>query len=108
MKREYIAKLNAWYHEEVDALKAKGATEALFVEPVFVQMVMKKLLENHSDEIDADPQFREEVSFLLIDNASPSVLRKMAAQLREQGDHDLAYSYEVIADQRERGNWTET
>jgi len=34
MKRDYIAKLNAWYHEEVDALKAKGATEALFVEPV--------------------------------------------------------------------------
>jgi hypothetical protein len=39
-----------------------------------------------------------------MDNPSPSVLRQIAAQLREQGDHDLAYSYEVIADQRISAN----
>jgi hypothetical protein len=34
MKPEYLDRLNAWFHEEVDALKAKGATDADIREPV--------------------------------------------------------------------------
>jgi hypothetical protein len=105
MKPEYLDQLNAWYHEEVDALKANGATEPHFKEPVFAQLVIKKIIENHSDEIPADQEFAESVFLMMFDKASPSTLRRMAAQEREQGNLDIAYNLEVIADQRERANW---
>ena len=37
--------------------------------------------------------------------ASPSELRKMAAQDREKGKLEFAYYLEVAADQRERGEF---
>jgi len=37
--------------------------------------------------------------------ASPSELRKMAAQDREKGKPEFAYYLEIVADRRERGEF---
>jgi hypothetical protein len=106
MKPEYLDRLNAWRTEEIDALKAKGATDADLEDPAFASLVFKRLFEKHSDEIRADPDFAEAVFLKAFDKASPSQLREQAARYRAEGDHHTAYKLEAIADQRERGQWS--
>jgi hypothetical protein len=103
MKPEYFARLKAWVKEEVDALKAKGASGADLQEPVLWQLILKILFEKHRDEILVDSGFAQAVSLLMFDNLSPLTLRKMAAQDRQEGNTDSAYLLELIADRRERG-----
>jgi hypothetical protein len=64
------------------------------------------LLKKHIDEILLDPAFVEEIILAHCQTASPSELRKMAAQDREKGKPEFAYYLEVAADQREREEFT--
>jgi hypothetical protein len=99
---EQRAKFNAWGAQEVEALKAKGASEADFKEPALADLVLQRILTNHSEEIRADQDFAEALFLMLHDEASPQELRKLAAQERERGNLDMAYNIEVLADRRER------
>jgi hypothetical protein len=57
MKPEYLEKLVAWYEEEVDAFRAKGATEEIVREPAFLELVVDVVMAKHSEEIRAIPGF---------------------------------------------------
>jgi hypothetical protein len=71
--------------KKVEALKAKGASEADFKEPALANLVFNRILEKHADEIRADQNFAEALFLMLHDEASPQELRKLAAQEREKG-----------------------
>ena len=68
-------------------------------------MLVDAVFKKHIDEILSDPAFVEEIIVAHCLTASPSELRKMAAQDREKGKLEFAYYFEVAADQRERGEF---
>ena len=53
MDPEYHNQLDAWFSEELDALRAKGATGEDLKEPAFARLVLRTVLEKHADEIRA-------------------------------------------------------
>ena len=65
-------------------------------------MLVETVFKKHIDEILSDPVFVEEIIIAHCQTASPSELRKMAAQDRAKGNLEFAYRLEVVADQRER------
>ncbi|HXQ35512.1 MAG TPA: hypothetical protein VN843_15955 [Anaerolineales bacterium] len=105
MKREYFERLACWFNEEVKAFKAKGASEEILTEPAFTSLLVQTVFKKHIDEILSDPPFVEEIILAHCLTASPSELRKMAAQDREKGKPEFAYYLEVAADERERGDF---
>jgi hypothetical protein len=105
MKAEYLDQLDRWFHEEVEGFKAKGASEEILMEPAFTSLLVDTVFKKHIDEIRSDLAFLEEIILAHCLNASPSELRKMAAQDREKGKSEFAYYLEVAADQRERGEF---
>ena len=106
MKREYFERLACWFNEEVKAFKAKGASEEIVSEPTFTSLLVETVFKKHIDEIFSDPAFVEEIILAHCQTASPSELRKMAAQDREKGKLEFAYYLEFAADQRERGDFS--
>jgi hypothetical protein len=106
MKREYLDQLAVWFHEEVDDFKAKGASEEILREPAFTSLLVDAVFKKHIDEIHSDPAFVEEIIIAHCLTASPSELRKMAGQDREKGKLEFAYYLEVVADRREREEFT--
>src|ERR1700740_942733 len=106
MKREYFVRRARWFNEEVKAFKAKGASEEILIEPAFTSLLVQTVFKKHIDEILSDPAFVEEIILAHCQTASPSELRKMAAQDREKGKPEFAYYLEVAADQREREEFT--
>jgi hypothetical protein len=105
MKWEYLDQLAVWFQEEVEGFKAKGASEDIVRDPAFASLLVDAVFKNHIDEIFSDPGFIEEIILAHCLTASPSELRKMAAQDREKGKLKFAYYLEVVADQRERGEF---
>ena len=105
MKREYLDQLAVWFHAEVEGFKAKGASEDILTEPAFTSLLVDAVFKKHVDEIHSDPAFIEEIILAHCLTASPSELRKMAAQDREKGKPEFAYYLEVAADQQERGEF---
>jgi len=99
---EQLAKFNAWLSEEINALKAKGASEADLQEPAFANLVIQRIFERHSDEIREDREFGEAIFLMVHDDASPEDLRKWASEERAKGNVNMAYDIEVLADKRER------
>jgi hypothetical protein len=106
MKAEYLDQLDRWFREEVEGFKAKGASEEILKEDAFTSLLVKTVFKNHIDEILSDPAFVEEIILAHCQTASPSELRKMAAQDREKGKPEFAYYLEVAADQREPGEFS--
>jgi hypothetical protein len=89
MKAEYLDQLAVWFHEEVEGFKAKGASEEILKEPAFTSLLVQAVFQNHIDEILSDPAFVEEIILAHCQTASPSELRKMAAQDREKESRSL-------------------
>src|ERR1700751_4650841 len=105
MRWEYLDQLAVWFQEEVEGFKAKGASEDIIREPAFTSLLVETVFTKHIDEIFSDPEFVEEIILARCQTASPSELRKMATQDREKGKLEFAYYLEVVADQRERGEF---
>jgi hypothetical protein len=104
MNAKISAILDAWFHEEIDALIAQGATLADRCEPSFDELLATKVAERHKDEIRANSEIGKAFLVEAIFNGSPDTLRKFAGIFRERDpDSDLAYDFETLADQRERG-----
>ena len=92
--------LKAWFTQEINQLKEKGATDDMIREasPAFIELLLAtRVLQHHSAEIIADKELGDALQ------ADPDDLRKAAAIYRQHGKSDLAYDLEVLADQRERG-----
>jgi len=106
MKREYLDQLAVWFHEEVKAFKAKGASEEILREPAFTSLLVDAVFKKDVGEIHSDPAFIEEIILAHCLTASPSELRNMAVQDRQKGNLEFAYYLEFAADQRERGEFT--
>ena len=64
------------------------------------------MLKKHADEIRADREFAKAVFRLVFEKATPELLRAWAKRERAEGNLEIAYRFEQIADQRERGEWT--
>ena len=95
-----------WCREETEAFKVKGATDEDLKEPVFARLVLRTVLEKHAGEIRSDLGFRKAVFRLIFERATPALLRAWAKWERTEGNLEIAYRFEQIADQRERGEWT--
>ena len=102
MKPKYLNQLARWFNEEVETFKAKGATEEILRESAFTSLLVDTVFKKHIEEIRSDLAFVEEIILAHCLTASPSELRKMAAQDREKGKPEFAYYLEIAADQRER------
>jgi len=76
MKLEYLDQLAVWFHEEVKAFKAKGASEDILTEPAFTSLLVDAVFRKHVDEIHSDPAFIGEIILAHCQIASPSELRK--------------------------------
>ena len=74
--------------------------------PGFARLVLRTVLEKHAGEIRSDPGFRQAVFRLVFEKATPVLLRAWAKRERAEGNLEIAYRFEPIADQRERGEWT--
>jgi hypothetical protein len=48
MKREYLDQLAVWFHEEVEAFKAKGATEEILGESAFTSLLVDTVFKSTS------------------------------------------------------------
>jgi hypothetical protein len=103
---EFHNQLDVWCSEEVDALKAKGASDEDLKEPAFAKLVLRTVLEKHTDEIRANREFAKAVLRWVFERATPALLRAWAKRERAEGNLEIAYRLEEIADQRERGEWT--
>jgi len=102
MKPKYLNQLARWFNEEVETFKAKGATEEILRESAFTSLLVDTVFKKHIEEIRSDLVFVEGIILAHCLTASPSELRKMAAQDREKGKPEFAYYLEIAADQRER------
>ena len=105
MKREYLDQLACWFREEIEGFRVKGATEEILRESAFTSLLVDTVFKKHIDEIRSDPTFVEEIILAHCLTASPSELRKTAAEDREKGKPEFAYYLEVVADHRERGEF---
>ena len=81
--------------------RAKRFLESLRSLACLLTQSSKKRIE----EILSDPTFVEEIILAHCLTASPSELRKTAAEDREKGKPEFAYYLEVVADHRERGEF---
>jgi hypothetical protein len=105
MKREYLDQLACWFREEIEGFRVKGASEEILREPAFTSLLVQAVFKKRIEEILSDPTFVEEIILAHCLTASPSELRKMAAQDRAKGKPEFAYYLEAAADQRERGEF---
>ena len=104
MNARISAILDAWFQEEMDALIAQGATLADIREPSFDELLATKVGERHKDEIRTNSEMGRAFLVEAIFNGSPDTLRKFAGIFRERDpDSAMAYDFETLADQRERG-----
>lgn len=103
MKPEYNARLEALIKEEVELLKQQGATEADIHEPALLELVTRRVLERHFEQMYDDPVLMRAIAEYVLDEAaSPQQLRELAAKAGERGQADLAYDLETLADSVKR------
>jgi hypothetical protein len=101
MRPGHLAKINAWFVEQIEALKAEGANERELNDPAVADLALRRIFEEHFDEIRTDPDLTDETFAIVSTQASPEELREIAAQARKEGSSAIGYYLDVIADFRE-------
>ena len=96
---EFHNQLDVWCSEEVDALKAKGASDEDLKEPAFAMLVLRTVLAKYADEIRSNPGFRKAVFRLVFEKATPELLRAWAKR-------EHAESSELVRQQKVRDFFT--
>jgi hypothetical protein len=102
MRPEHLEKLNEWFTEQIAALKAEGASEQDFKDPSVADLALRRIFEEHFEEIRNDPGLTDEIFAVVSDQTCPSDLRKVALQAREQCNLGIGHYLQLIADYRER------
>ena len=82
-------------------VKAQGANEQDFKDGAVADLALRKIFEEHFEELRQDAGFIEETFALVSDRSSPSDLRGVAAQALDHGQLGIGRYLELIADYRE-------
>lgn len=90
-----------WFAEQLAALKVKGATEKELKDPALADLALRKIFEEHFDQLRQDEEFIKEAYDVVSERTHPDDLREMAAQARKQGELEIGSYLELIADYRE-------
>lgn len=88
--------------EKMEALRAEGASEQELNDPAVADLALRKIFEEHFDEIRPDSDLTDETFAIVSTQALPEELREIAAQARKEGSSVIGYYLDVIADFRER------
>jgi hypothetical protein len=101
MRRDHLEKINSWFMEQIEGLKAEGASEEELNDPAVADLALRKIFEEHFDEIRTDPDLIDETFALASNQASPEELHEIAMQARGEGISEIGYYLGVIADYRD-------
>jgi hypothetical protein len=104
MDSEIERKLESWIAEEIQVIRAKGATEDDIAEPVFAELLTTIVLAKHRDEIQSSSDLRTFLMAQAFQHAPSEFFRELASKLRAKGKFDAAYWFETQADNLERGS----
>jgi hypothetical protein len=94
-------KIRKWFLEELELLFAKGATKADLAEPAFADLLAKRVIAKHGQEIDQDEELFYQFLLAICQHGSVATLRELADLSRKIGAQDLAYDLEQLADERD-------
>ena len=83
--------------EQIEALKAEGVSEQELNDPAVADLALRKIFEQHFDEIRIDPDLIGETFAMVSNQASPEDLREIATQAREEGSSKLGRYLDMIA-----------
>ena len=70
--------------EQMEGLKAEGANEQELNDPAVADLALRKIFEEHFDEIRTDPDLTDETFALVSKQTSPEELREIAMQLEKK------------------------
>ena len=87
--------------EQIEALKAEGASERELEDPAVADLALRKIFEEHFEEIRADSELTDETFAMVSTQASPEDLREIAAQARGEGRSGIGHYLDAIADFRD-------
>ena len=87
--------------EEIAAVEAEGASVADFEDPSVADLALRKIFEEHFDEMHNDSGLMDETFATVSDQASPSDLREIAVQAQKQGNLGIGHYLKLIANYRE-------
>jgi hypothetical protein len=101
MKPDHLEKINSWFLEGIEGLKAEGASEQELNDPAVADLALRKIFEEHFDEMQNDSEFADEAFAIVSNHASPLDLRTVATQAQKQGNLQIGHYLKLIADYRE-------
>jgi hypothetical protein len=81
--------------------QTEGASERELEDPAVADLALRKIFEEHFEEIRIDPELTDETFATVSTQASPEDLREIAVQAREEGRSGIGYYLDAIADFRE-------
>jgi hypothetical protein len=87
--------------EEMAAVKAEGARAGDLEEGSVADLALRKIFEEHFDEMRNDSELTDEAFALVSNNASPLDLRAIATQAQKQGNLQIGHYLKLIADYRD-------
>ena len=79
MRRDHLEKINSWFMEQIEGLKGEGASEQELNDPAVADLALRKIFEEHFDEIRIDPDLIDETFAVVSSQASPERLHEIAA-----------------------------
>jgi hypothetical protein len=101
MRADHLAKINSWFMEGIAAVKEKGASVEDFEDPPVADLALRKIFEEHFDEMRNDSELIDEAFAVVSNHASPLDLRAIATQAQKQGNLEIGHYLKLIADYRE-------
>ena len=108
MRSDRLEKLNVWFAEQLAALEAEGASEKELKDPALADLALRRIFEEHFDDLRSDEDFIEEAFEVVSDDTHPDDLRKIAAQAKEHRNLEIGRYLELIADYREKKLFADT
>jgi hypothetical protein len=100
MKPDHLKKINSWFLGQIEALKAEGASEKDLNDPAVADLALRKIFEEHFDEMDNDSELTDETFALVSNQASPLELRELAIQAKQE-NLGIGHYLELVAHYRE-------
>jgi hypothetical protein len=102
MRADHLARLNNWFMEQLAVVKAEGVSERDFEDGAVADLGLCKIFQEHFEELRFDEEFIDEAFAVVSSKTSPSYLRGVATQGRDQGEFGIGYYLDLIADDREK------
>jgi hypothetical protein len=100
MKPGHLEKINSWFMEGIAVVKAEGASVEDFEDPSVADLALRKIFEEHFDEMRNDPGLIDETFAMVSTHASPLELREIAAEAKQE-NLEIGHYLELVARYRE-------